>query len=43
MTKKQVALLGIAVISIIIGVMRMEHQDVLRKAITVCLECIGIG
>lgn len=28
---------------IIIGVMREENMMVMKKAILVCLECIGIG
>lgn len=31
------------VIMIAIGVARGEVQTVLRKAINICLECIGIG
>ena len=36
-------LLGVAVIFLALGVFRLETQTVLRKATTVCLECIGIG
>lgn len=28
---------------IILGVARSEHVTVLRKAVLICLECIGIG
>lgn len=30
-------------VMIIAGLARNEHLTVLNKAITVCLECIGIG
>lgn len=33
----------LAVIFIIIGVVHGEEQDVLRKAATICMECIGLG
>ena len=36
-----ILLLGIAMI--IIGLLRGESLELLRKAIVVCLECIGIG
>ncbi len=36
-------LIVIAVIFIIIGISRAEHLEVLRKAVNICLECIGIG
>ncbi len=32
-----------AIAFIIIGLINGEHMDVMRKAIRVCLECIGIG
>lgn len=28
---------------IVIGIMREEHLVVLKKAVKICLECIGIG
>lgn len=33
----------ISVAFIIAGVSREEHLEVLRKAVNICLECIGIG
>lgn len=36
-------LIAVAVVFIIIGIIREEHLDVLRKAVNICLECIGIG
>ena len=36
-------LLFIAVVFIAIGVCREEHLEVMRKAVNICLECIGIG
>ncbi len=33
----------LAVTFIVIGIMREEHLEVLRKAVKICLECIGIG
>ena len=35
--------LGIGVVMIITGVIRDEHLVVLKKAVNICLECIGIG
>lgn len=36
-------LLGVAISFIVIGISRGEMQEVLSKAINICLECIGIG
>ena len=36
-------LLVLSVIFIIYGVITGEVQTVLRKAINICMECIGIG
>ena len=36
-------LLAIGVILLALGLMRDEHFVVLRKAMMICLECIGIG
>lgn len=33
----------IAVILLLAGLYRGEEQMVLKKAVTICLECIGIG
>lgn len=35
--------LGLGVGMIITGVIRGEHLVVLKKAVNICLECIGIG
>ena len=39
----QVALLIVGVAMVGFGIMRGEADDVLAKAIRLCLECIGIG
>ena len=36
-------ILGVGVVMIVAGVMRDEHLVVLKKAVNICLECIGIG
>jgi len=36
-------ILAFAVISVIYGVVCGESESVLRKAASICLECIGIG
>ena len=37
------AALGIGAIMVVAGVIRDEHLVVLKKAVNICLECIGIG
>lgn len=32
-----------ASVLIIIGLMTNQHLDVLKKAVKICLECVGIG
>ncbi|HZK19898.1 MAG TPA: CD1871A family CXXC motif-containing protein [Treponemataceae bacterium] len=36
-------ILIVSLVFILIGVLRKEHLVVLRKAVFICLECIGIG
>ncbi|MCL2071370.1 MAG: hypothetical protein FWH07_03945 [Oscillospiraceae bacterium] len=37
------AFLIIGIVLIICGVVQGEPDEIMRKAVTVCLECIGIG
>jgi hypothetical protein len=39
----QIILLTIGAAFAILGLLRREASEVLRKAVIVCLECIGIG
>jgi len=39
----QLSLLAIGVIFLVLGIIQGEAMLVLKKAILVCLECIGIG
>ncbi len=36
-------LLMLAVVLIVVGILEQEHLEVMRKAVKICLECIGIG
>lgn len=35
--------LCLAIVFILLGIQRGESLDVLRKAVNICMECIGIG
>ncbi len=35
-------ILGLAVLFLGLGLWRQEPQDVLQKAVRICLECIGV-
>ena len=39
----RISLLVLASASITFGVIRGEQLEVLKKAVSVCLQCIGIG
>ena len=39
----QLTLLVAGVCMMILGLLRGEAQEILQKAIVICLECIGIG
>lgn len=34
---------GIGLLFLVVGFMMQQQQDIYRKAIMICLECIGIG
>ena len=36
-------LLSLGVLFLAVGVLRTEAQTVFRKAVQVCLECVGLG
>lgn len=36
-------LLILSMIFIFVGLLRQEHLVVLKKAVNICLECIGVG
>lgn len=39
----RLALLAAAIVFIAVGLMRGEQVVVLKKAVKICLECIGLG
>lgn len=39
----QGSMLFLAVAVLVIGLLNQEYEAVFRKAINICLECIGIG
>lgn len=39
----RISTLAISIAFIVIGIIRKEHLEVFKKAINICLECIGIG
>jgi len=46
MTEKKVKWLwgvSIGLLLMVVGFMSQQYQDIYRKAIMICLECIGIG
>lgn len=36
-------ILPLSIVFIAVGIMRKEHLTVLKKAVAICLECIGVG
>lgn len=36
-------LLVLSLIFLIFGMIRQEHLTVLKKAVNICMECIGVG
>ena len=41
--KTALILIAVSVIFILLGVWREEYMTVIKKAVNICLECIGIG
>ena len=37
------SLIALGVVCLVLGVIRGEHTVVWRKAVNICLECIGLG
>lgn len=41
--KTWTVLLPVGIVLAVIGILQDDYYDTLLKAITICLECIGIG
>lgn len=39
----RICVLSLAVVFIVLGVLNGGHEDVLNKAVKICMECIGLG
>ena len=39
----RIIILILAVAAILVGIMRQEHIVVMKKAVNICMECIGVG
>ena len=42
-TLLRIALIAAAVVFITVGVFRGDNDSIFRKAVFICMECIGIG
>ena len=42
-TRFRIGILVISILFVGIGIVKQEHLEVMKKAVMVCLECIGIG
>nr|WP_296092025.1 CD1871A family CXXC motif-containing protein [uncultured Dorea sp.] len=40
---RRIIILILAVAAIIFGIMQQEHMVVMKKAVNICMECIGVG
>ena len=40
---QRIIILILAVAAIIFGIMQQEHLVVMKKAVNICMECIGVG
>lgn len=43
MNLKRIIIFAVSILLISYGIFTAEHLQVMRKATTICLECIGIG